>query len=198
MATKSTHYELNLVTGTDKVNPLIYDVPNYEIIDGAMHENHLASVGTATELKSGSVHALTLADSGVKTFIFTATSDFVSGETFTVNGAQVTAYTTDSQPLTTNCYRIGTSVLAHLEGTILTVYVSSGSSSTAEDSEKLGGHTPDYFATASKVAEVDTLAQASAVVRQNALDKANAVESSLNARQNISMTVVDGELRITY
>lgn len=198
MATKSTHYDLNLVTGTDKVNPLIYDVPNYEKIDSTMYANHLASIGGATELKSGSVHAITVEDSNVKTFIFTATSDFVAGETFTVNGVQVTAYTTNSQPLGTNAYRIGTAVLGHLEDTILTLYVSASTSAVAEDSAKLGGELPEYYATASSVTGVSTLAQASSVVRQNAVDKANAVESALNSRQNISMTVVDGELRITY
>lgn len=198
MATKSTHYKLNLVEGSDKVNPLIYDVPNYTAIDAAMYENATATIGTATELKNGSVHAITVADTNKKTFIFTATSDFTAGETFTVNGVQVSAYTTNSQPLGTNAYRIGTSVLAHLEDTILTLYVSRSTSAKAEDSEKLDGQPASYYATAQAVTDAKAVADASTVIANNAVAKADTVESALNARQNITMSVTDGVLYITY
>lgn len=143
----TTNYNLKIVQGSDIVNPLVIDNPNYETIDTAMFENKNSGVQMATEILSGSVHVLTRTVAGANTFKFVATSDFTSGETFTVDGVQVTAYTTNSQPLQTNAFRIGTTVLCSLHNTVLTMFVSGMTGSTvAEDSEKLGGELPNYYA----------------------------------------------------
>ena len=42
--TTTTYYNLNIVEGTDVVNPLIVDNPNYEKIDEAMHNNAVAEL----------------------------------------------------------------------------------------------------------------------------------------------------------
>jgi len=142
----TTNYGLNIAQGSDIVNPLIVDNPNYETIDRAMFANKNASVQTAVELKSGSIHVLTRNVTSANVFKFVATSDFTAGETFTVDGVQVTAYTTNSQPLTTNCYRIGATVICALNDTVLTVFVSGVEAGVASDSEKLGGQLPAYYA----------------------------------------------------
>ena len=80
----STHFNLNLPTGTDIVNPLTVDVPNYQEIDEQMYLNQSASIGTATELKTGTVHAITRAKNNQNVFRFKATSVFNVGDTFTV------------------------------------------------------------------------------------------------------------------
>ena len=88
----TTHYNLNIVEGTDIVNPLVVDNPNYEAIDEAMWNNAVTGIPLATELKGGTIHAITRSNREASMFRFVATSDFVAGETFTVDGVQVTAY----------------------------------------------------------------------------------------------------------
>ena len=72
---KTTNYELNLVEGSDIVNPLVQDVPNYERIDGEMFKNASNGVPLATELLSGTVHALTRENPNASMFRFVATSN---------------------------------------------------------------------------------------------------------------------------
>lgn len=187
---KTTNYELNIVEGTDLVNPLVVDNPNYTEIDTQMYTNACNSVPVATELKSGSVHALTRINKNAPLFRFTATADFTSGETFTVDGKQVTAYTTNSQPLVTNAYRIGTTVLGCLIDSVLTLFVTTPIA-TAEDSEKLNGQPAEYYATAEVVSETKKTAERAGTLAQT-------VNANLNARQNISMSITDTTLTITF
>lgn len=147
----SDNYELNLVEGSDIVNPLVQDVPNYEAIDAAMFDNKEHSVGVATELKTGTVHALTRQNEDAAVFRFTATSDYTVGDTFEVDGVQVSALLVDGTTLPNRCYIIGSEVLASLKGTLLTVYANR---TTASDSDRLGGQLPAYYATD---ADLDTL-----------------------------------------
>lgn len=122
----STHYNLNLAEGTDLVNPLTVDVPNYTAIDTAMFANEQAGVGTATELKSGSIHALTRANQNRDVFKFHSTSIYNTGDTFTVDGSTVTALAVDGSSLKDRCFIIGSDVLCILNGsqlTVLAIYV---------------------------------------------------------------------------
>lgn len=143
----STYFGLNLVTGSDKVNPLTIDRPNYEKIDEQMHKNQIASVVEAAELKSGSVHAITCLTENAVFFRFTATSDYTAGDTFTYNGTPVTAVLPDGSGLLTGAFKINGTVLCSIVGTLLTVY-SFAAGGTASDSEKLGGQLPSYYAPA--------------------------------------------------
>lgn len=158
--TKTNNYELNIVEGSDKVNPLVVDNPNYEKIDEVMKKNADSAISTATELKTGTVHALTRVNSDCPVFRFVATSLFTTGDTFTVDGVQVTALLTDGTPLVTGCYVIGANVLCCLTGTTLSVYVAQNlSGMTAYNSERLGGHDADYFGTAEAVATAQQTAE---------------------------------------
>ena len=148
MARQTTNYGFNISEGTDLVNPLTDIFPNFESIDTDLKNVSDSSVGTATELLTGTVHALVRADSDRNVFTFTATSNFEAGETFTLDGVQVTALTPDGQTLSTGCYIIGSEVLVAVKGTLMTVYVNP---SKALDSDKLDGHDSTYFATASDV-----------------------------------------------
>lgn len=143
----STYFGLNLVTGSDKVNPLTVDRPNYEQIDEQMHKNQIASVVEATELKSGTVHAITCLTVGAVFFRFTATSDYTAGDTFTFNGTPVSAVLPDGSGLQQGAFKINGTVLCSIVGTLLTVY-SFTASGIAADSEKLGGQLPAYYAKA--------------------------------------------------
>lgn len=143
----STYFGLNLVTGSDKVNPLTVDRPNYEKIDEQMHNNQIASIAEATELKSGTTHAITCLTEGVVFFRFTATSDFDAGDTFTFNGTPVSAVLPDGSGLQQGAFKINGTVLCSIIGTLLTVY-SYTASGIAADAEKLGGQLPAYYAKA--------------------------------------------------
>lgn len=113
------HYNLNLPEGTDIVNPLVQDNPNYTAIDTAMYANKLRVIGTATELASGSVHALTRSDTDIDAFKFVATADFNIGDTFTVDGVSVTARRADGATMKNKAYVINSTVFCILDGTIL-------------------------------------------------------------------------------
>ena len=119
----TTNFNLNKPEGTDLYNHLTVDNPNMDTIDAAMQANKLASVGAATELVSGTVHAITRSDSDQNIFKFKATGDFKVGDTITVDGVSVNAYTTDGQQLLNDAYVLSAEVLCILDGTSLWLLV---------------------------------------------------------------------------
>jgi len=148
----TTNYGLKQYEGTDLFNPLTVENVNMGDIDTALKAVSDHAVGTATELTTGTVHALTRADTDRDVFAFVATSNYESGDTFTLDGTQVSALTPDGQPLATGSYVIGSTVLCALHDTLITVYVNPAK---AKDSDKLDGHDSSYFATDS---DLDTVA----------------------------------------
>lgn len=115
----TTHYNLNLPEGTDIVNPLIQDNPNYSAIDTALYDNKLRVIGNATHTKTGTNHAITLADSDIVVFKFVATGDYATGDTFTVDGVTVTPRIADGSTISNGAFKINSTVFAILDGTIL-------------------------------------------------------------------------------
>ena len=148
----TTNYGLKLYEGTDLFNPLTVENVNTGDIDTAMKAISDHSVGTATELTTGTVHALNRADTDRDVFLFVATSNFTAGDTFTLDGNQVSALTPDGQQLATGSYVIGSSVLCALHDTLITVYVNPAK---AKDADMLDGHDSSYYATDS---DLDTVA----------------------------------------
>ena len=120
--TSTTYYNLNIVEGTDIVNPLTVDNPNYEKIDEAMHDNAVAGVTLATEIANGTVHAITRENSECAVIRFIATSNWKAGDTATVDGVPVTALLPSGETLPDGAYVINANVLCILTGTNLTVY----------------------------------------------------------------------------
>ena len=182
---------LKLYEGTDLFNPLVVENPNCETLDEAIKAISDQAVGSATELVTGTVHALTrgLDDADRDVFIFTATSNFTAGDTFTLDGQQVSALTVAGTPLATGCYIVGSSVLVHKRDTLLTFYVSE---TTAKDAEKLGGELPSYYATDSDldaaVADIGALATkvGTAVLTTQAPDLSGAVNELNTHLTNLS------------
>lgn len=170
--TNTTNYDLILVEGNDKVNPLTQVNPNFEAIDEQMKKNEDAGVSTATELLTGSIHGLTRANADASMFRFTATSNYTAGDTFTVDGIQVTALTPTGEALGNGSYIIGSEVLCCLKGTLLTMFLSGGSVTVADNALKLGGEEPSYYGTAADVTQAQQTASAAGVL-------ANAVQTQL-------------------
>ena len=121
----SDHYSLNLAEGTDLVNPLTIDVPNYEAIDAGMYANRQNIVSSATHLKSGTTHALTRSNTDSPVFRFVATAKYTEGDLFTVDGVSVSGLITTGESLPDGAFAINQSVLCILNGTVLTVLVPS-------------------------------------------------------------------------
>lgn len=156
--TNTENFNLNIPEGSDKVNLLTQYNPNFEDIDEQMKTNLDQSVTIATEIKSGTIHALNRKDSDSAMIRFKATSRFDVGDTFTVDGVQVSALLTSGEQLPDGAYIIGSEVLCVLVGTLLTFYISGAVN--AQDSAKLGGELPSHYATAEEVERVSQTATA--------------------------------------
>lgn len=131
--TTTTYYELNIVEGTDIVNPLIVDNPNYAKIDETMHNNAVAGVTLATEIANATVHAITRENSDCAVIRFIATSKWKAGDSVTVDGVPVTALLPSGETLPDGAYVINANVLCVLTGTNLTVYVEGNKTQNAND-----------------------------------------------------------------
>lgn len=185
----TSNYDLQIYEGADIFNPLIVENQNMEAIDAAMYENSITCVGTATELKSGTVHALTRTDHPeCPVFRFVATSKYELGDTFTVDTIQVTALLTDGTPLSEGAYVIGANVLCCLTGTTLTMYTVPGAIQTAQNALRLGGELPSYYGTAQDTQTALNTANAAGVL-------ANNLNTSLTSL--ITGTLLSGQTTLT-
>ncbi len=153
---QTTNYSLRKYQSGDLFNPLTVNNPNLDDIDADMKAISDRAIGRATELVSQGVHAITLIDTDCKMFSFIATGNYSAGETFTVNGIQCNAYTPSGSALTSNAFVTGSVVIGSLneDGTAITFYVTG--SAVSDDSLKLGGELPSYYATQSDMTEAET------------------------------------------
>lgn len=120
--TSTTNYGLNIVEGTDIVNPLTQFNPNFNSIDTIMKANADAAVSSATCIKSGTVHTVTRTNTDAEMFVFTASGDWNLGDTMTVDGTPVTPVLPDGSGLIAGSFLINSEVLCSLKGTKVTVY----------------------------------------------------------------------------
>lgn len=141
----TTHYELNIVEGSDIVNPLTQLNPNFTKLDLELYNVSLETIGNATEVVSGGVHAITRSNATKTTFKFVATGDFMEGNTFTVDGNAVTAKTLSGADVPGGAYVTGSVVIASLNGNKLTVYATDVEEVTAEDVSVSGGGSVQDF-----------------------------------------------------
>lgn len=182
MAVNSEHYNLILVEGTDLVNPLTQDVPNYRSIDANMWENRQASVQLATELKAGTVHALTTTTGSGPMMRFVATSNWAAGDTCTVDGVQVSTLLPSGEALPDGAWVINSNVLCCLVGTVLTVYAGGAGGSQGDiDADTLEGHPASYFGTATAVTQASQAATAAGQLATTAQGTADGAVTRLDA-----------------
>ena len=182
---KTDNFNLKIYEGEDLFNPLVIENVNAQTIDTQMKKNENHTVGDATELVSGTVHALTRLTPDTPMLRFTATSKFTAGDTFTVDGVQVSALTVSGEQLPDGAYIIGSEVLAYLKGTLLTFFTSQGTLATAQNALKLGGNTPEYYATAIEV--------------QQAQDTATAAGNLANdVNSNLAKQVTTADASVSY
>ena len=125
--TNTTNYQLKKVEGADLFNPLTQINPNWDDIDEAMKANQEAGVTNATHNKSGTLHAIVRSTAGVPVLRFTATGDFRTGDTFTVDGQNVTARLPDGTSLPDYAFRINSNIIAIQAGGVLTIITNGAS-----------------------------------------------------------------------
>ena len=170
----TSNYNLNLVEGTDLVNPPIQFNPNFQTIDAAMFANKEKTVGIASEVVTGTVHAIVRANQDADAFRFTATGAWTTGDTMTVDGTAVTVHLSDGTAPLTGAYVIGAEVLAVLNGTLVTLITSSAAIDPGVTSfnSRTGAVTPassDYDA--SMIDYDNTLSGLTATDTQAAIDE---------------------------
>lgn len=165
----TNNFNLTIPEGSDNVNILTQITPNFETIDGIMKDNENAGVQVATVLYSNNIHAITRTKDDASVMRFTATSRFTLGDTFTVDGVQVTALAPTGEQLPDGAFIVGSEVLAILKGTLLTIFAGA----KATDSAKLNGQNASYYATKSELDNAQSLAESAATIAQSANEKIN-------------------------
>lgn len=167
----TTNYGFKTYQSGDLFNPLTTENFNTEKLDTELKAVDDRTIGRATELVSGGVHAITLLDTDCKTFKFTATGNYDALETFTLNGIAINAYLPDGSALQADAYKTGAVVMCsrNSDDSALTFYLSSVGG-IAPDSEKLGGELPAYYATKSYADGIKSTADsASTQIQKKAL-----------------------------
>lgn len=127
------NYNLITVEGTDVVNPLVQMNPNFTDIDAAMFANKQAVIGSASEIASGTVHAITRANPDSNYFRYTATSNWNAGDSMTVDGVSVSVFLPDGTLPGAGAYIINSEVFGMISGTRVTVFLSNPVTSLAAD-----------------------------------------------------------------
>lgn len=181
----TTNYGLNIVEGTDIVNPLTQFNPNFTDIDSIMKANADASVDHATCIKTGTVHAITRTNTDANVFRFTATGNWNTGDTMTVDGTLVSVYVSDGTAPSNNCFVINTEVLAAIQGTRVTLYVNSGDASNISFDDTSVSYTANNVQSAIEAASTATGTEYSAGVSvKQKIDNYNVITFSSNANIN--------------
>ena len=122
------NFGFNIPDSTDIVNLLTQCYPNFNIADTALQAIKETGVTQATESKAGTVHNIARTVSACSLLWFTATSNFTTGDTFTVDGSPVSAVKVSGAGLETGDFVINSNVLAIVKGSVLTVLAGGGSS----------------------------------------------------------------------
>lgn len=122
------NFGFNIPNSTDIVNLLTQCYPNFSTADTAMQAIKETGVTVATESKAGTVHNIVRNSADCALLWFTATSNYATGDTFTVDGSPVSAVKVSGAGLETGDFVINSNVLAIVKGAVLTVLAGGGSS----------------------------------------------------------------------
>lgn len=180
----TNNFSLKVYEGTDLFNPLTTENENTVAIDEQMFKNQNAGIQTATELVSGTVHAITRSVPDASVFRFTAVSRFTAGDTFTVDDIQVSALTTSGEQIPDGAFIIGSEVIGVLKGTLLTLYISMTKANTAKDADKLGGQLPGYYGSAAAVSQAQETAAAAGTLSAQNEQAINEINGNLAQLEN--------------
>lgn len=129
----TTNYGFSIAEGADPVNLLTQLYPNFTSLDSILLPIQNNGTTPATHTKAGTVHQLVRTTTGCSVLRFVATGNYNAGDTFTVDGASVTATSCNGQSLPAGAFVINQSVMAIVNGAVLTVLAGGSSISDASD-----------------------------------------------------------------
>ena len=143
------HYvDDELPEGGSRTYFIVIDGNNSKITDTTMYKQEGSGFGASdvnsvcvlecNYSKSGKVHKLTTENTDSENVKFFATSAFTRGDTFTFNGAAVTARTTDGKALDTNFFVANTIVECFRKDGIL--YFGNSGKSISDDTTGVSYH----------------------------------------------------------
>lgn len=187
MSTRTANYKFITPVGSDQFNPLTDSNPNWESADTVIKKVENQSIAVATEVKSGSVHAITIPEGAGNMFRFVATSKFGAQDTCTVNGTQVSTLMPNGTTLPDGGWVINSNVLCCMTGTVLTVYTTIGGDSGNIDADTLDGHSANYFATAKALDGVKSTAEAASRIANSASTTATAANTLANSKSEVAL-----------
>lgn len=135
--TTTPNYGFKIAEGTDTVNLLTQSYPNFTDLDSILKSIELTGITSSVATKAGTVFNIVRTNTDLNVLKFVATANYASGDTFTVDGVPVTATAVDGTALPAGAFVINQTVMALLNGTVLTVLVGGGISGPidAEDVE---------------------------------------------------------------
>lgn len=195
--TNTPNYQLTIAEGTDYVNLLTQVFPNFTTIDTAMATNRSNSIGGATEVKTGTIHAITRENTGNKFFMFYAVADYVTGDSFTLDGTVVDAISPSGQPLVNQAFIGGTNVLCVYDNNKLTVFTNTVASEGIDlsqymkTSDYVGAGATQTVANANNAATATTALNAQALNNQPASSFATASQVNPLIQNIQAIQVVD-------
>lgn len=131
--TTTTNFAFTIPDGSDNVNLLTQNYPNWTSLDAILKAIKDTGTTEATATKTGTNFAVVRSDSDCKVFRFVATANYASGDSFTVDGVPVTATSVAGTALESGAFVINQTVLAALNGAVLTIYVGGASTPDASD-----------------------------------------------------------------
>lgn len=169
----TTNYGFNIVEGTDMVNPLTQLNPNFTALDTDLKAVSDNTVDNATCIKTGTVHAVTRTNTNASVFKFTATGNWNTGDTMTVDGTLVSVYATDGSAPANGCYVINTEVIAAIQGTRVTLYTNSASAANTSFDDTNVSYTATNVQTA--IEEASTAAGTAYDSSKSTYDKINEI-----------------------
>lgn len=127
------NFGMNIPDAADTVNLLTQCYPNFTLLDAVLQAIKESGVTTASETKSGTTHQLVRSVPACSVLRFTATSNFVTGDSFTVDGTPVTAVAVNGTSLQTGDFVINSNVIGIVVGAVLTLFAGGNSAPDASD-----------------------------------------------------------------
>lgn len=171
MAQNTPNFGFNIAEGTDTVNLLTQCYPNFTSLDSILQAIKETGVTTSVATRTGTNFAVVRTDTDCNVLRFVATANYVSGDTFTVDGVAVTATTPAGTALPGGAFVINQSVLAILNSSVLTVFAGGASDPDASD--------VDYDNSGSGLTATDV---------QAAIDELLTEIVTLNTKVNVELT----------
>ena len=156
--TTTPNYGFNIPEGSDTVNLLTQNYPNFTNLDSILKSIEITGITSSVATKAGTVFNIVRTNTDLNVLKFVATANYASGDTFTVDGVSVIATAVNGTALPAGAFVINQTVMALLNGTVLTVLVGGGNAGPIEAEDVEYDNTVSGLTATDVQAAVDELA----------------------------------------